>query len=97
MTTPRKRPEPNQPHASRGEKVRNAKGSFQYNTGGGGIGEAPNSRLKMFSIYFVIFLVVLVFVLEYVDSVNEKNEAETRAMERDLWESSAEIPIIESK
>ena len=74
MTTPKKRPDLNSPHASRGEKVRNAKGSFSDAAGGRGIGEAPNSRLKKFSIYLVIFLIVLFIVFDFVDRANAKKK-----------------------
>jgi preprotein translocase subunit SecG len=72
MTTPRKHPAVNSPHATRGEKVQNAKGASTGSTGGHGIGEAPNSRMKKFGIWLVVFLVILFIIIDIVDKQNAK-------------------------
>ena len=66
MTTPPKRPDPNSPNASRGEKIRNAK-TDQYGGVGSGFGDVPNSRLKKFAIWSVIGLLVLFMIFGITD------------------------------
>lgn len=39
-----------------------------------GIGEAPNSRLKKFAIWFVIAMIVLFIILDFVDRANAKKK-----------------------
>ncbi len=73
MNKPPPPSDPNKPHASRGEKVRTAK-TDQFGGVGRGIGEAPNSRIKKFAIWFVIFLIVLFIVIDFVDRENAKKE-----------------------
>jgi preprotein translocase subunit SecG len=76
MTTPNRPPNPNRPHASRGEKVRNAKGSFGAGAGAGGhgLGDAPNSKLKKFAMWFVVVMIVLFIVMDFVDRANAKKK-----------------------
>ena len=97
MTTPQKRPDLNSHHASVGEKVRNARASFSDAGGGSGIGETPNSRLKKFSIWFVIFLIVLLFFMEYLDFVNAKNAAKAKALQNAQWAATREARVGDSE
>jgi hypothetical protein len=79
MTTPPKKPGMNRPHASRGEKIRNAKNSVGYaGSGTSGIGEAPSSRAKKIVIWFVIAMIVLFIVMDFIDRANVKKEREQR-------------------
>jgi hypothetical protein len=74
MTTPPRRPpDPSSQGASRGDKVRNAK-SDQYGAVGRGIGEAPNSRLKMLGIWLVIAMIVPFIIIDVVDRNNAKKK-----------------------
>ncbi len=66
MSTPRRRPEPNQPHASRGAKVRDAKASA-FNSAGRGIGEAPHSLRFRLSIAAVIVLIIVFIITSFTD------------------------------
>jgi hypothetical protein len=72
MSPPQRPPDLNSPHASRGEKVKNAKGSFSDVSGGKGYGEIPNSRLKKFGIGFAIFLILLFIFMDLIDRGNAK-------------------------
>lgn len=73
MTTPPKRPDMNSPHASRGEKIRNAKSTVGFGgSGTSGIGEAPSSRAKKIVIWFVIAMIVLFIVMDFIDRANAK-------------------------
>jgi hypothetical protein len=73
MTTPPRRPpDPSSQGASRGDKVRNAK-SDQYGGVGSGIGEAPNSRLQMLGIWFVIVLFIIIDVADRNNAKKKKS------------------------
>lgn len=68
MSTQPPRRNPNQPHATRGEKVRNAK-SDMHGGVGRGMGEAPQSRAKKFGLIFLVVMLVLFLITSFTDRV----------------------------
>ncbi|MBT3994967.1 MAG: hypothetical protein HOF01_04130 [Chloroflexi bacterium] len=67
MTTPPRRPpDPSSRRTSRSDKVRNAK-SDQYGGVGRGMGDAPNSRMKMIGMWVGIGLLVLFMIFGITD------------------------------
>jgi preprotein translocase subunit SecG len=86
MTTPPQKPDMNSPHASRGEKIRNAKSTVGVGgSGTSGIGEAPSSRAKKILIWFAIAMIVLFIVMDFIDRANVKKEREQRSQTSGLY------------
>ena len=80
MTTPPQKPDMNSPHASRGEKIRNARSTVGVGgSGTSGIGEAPSSRAKKIVIWFVVAMIVLFIVMDFIDRANVKKEREQKS------------------
>ena len=76
----------NSPHASRSEKIRNAKSTVGYGgTGTSGIGEAPSSRAKKIVIWFVIAMIVLFIVMDFIDRGNAKKQREQKGQTSGLY------------
>jgi hypothetical protein len=70
MSTPRRRPNSEQPHASRGARVRDAKANAT-NAVGSGIGETPHSLRFRLSVAAVIILVVVFMVTSITDRLGQ--------------------------
>ena len=69
----------NSPHASRGEKIRNAKSAVGVGgSGTSGIGEAPSSRAKKILIWFAI-------VMDFIDRANVKKAREQQDQTSGLY------------
>lgn len=68
MSTRRPQPGPNNPHASRNTKVRNAKGAG-YNVTSSGYGESAHSfRYKLFVAMAVVIIIIIIFLVMTVTS-----------------------------